>query len=185
MDAALEFQPGPGALALNDGAALLYAAQLRLVHIHDVDFPALGLGVHGVHPQQRRREQRAFLAADTAPELHDDVFLVIGVPGQQENPQFFPEPVQLQLGRGKFLLGKLVEIRVVKQFLRLSPVLFGPQPGPVGLHHRLQLLTLPVDLPQPGRVAVDGGVRKLGLQVLVPQGQFFSLSSIPPLLSKI
>ena len=172
VDAALEFQPGPGALALDDGAALLHAAKLRLVHIHDVDFPALGLSVHGVHPKQGGREQRALFPADAAPELHDDVFLVIGVPGQQEEAQLLPEPLQLQLGGGKFLLGKLVEIRVPEQLLRLRFVLFRPQVGLVRLHQWLQFLALPVDLPQSGRVAVDGGVRKLGLQVLVPQGQF-------------
>ena len=125
MDAALEFQPGEGALALDDHAALLHAAQLRLVHIHNVDFPALGLGVHRIHPQQRVGEEGALLSADTAPDLHDDVPFIIGIPGQQEAPQFFTKPLQFQLGGGQFLLGKLVEIRVMEQFLRLCPVLFG------------------------------------------------------------
>ena len=90
VDAALEFQPGPGALALDEDAALLHAPQLRLVQLHGVSPPAPGGSVHGVHPQQRRGEQRRLLAAGTRPDLQDHVLPVIGILGQQQELQLLP-----------------------------------------------------------------------------------------------
>ena len=78
MGPGLEFQAGPGPLSLDGGAGLLDAAQLRGVFIHQFHVPAPALGIQGVHPQQVRRKQGPLLAADTGPDLQDDVPVVVG-----------------------------------------------------------------------------------------------------------
>ena len=108
----LEFQPGPRSVALHRGTDLLHAAQLRDVLTDDLQLPAPALGVHGVHPQQVRRKQSALLAADTAPNLQNHTFFIVGVSGQQQALQLLGQPLPLLLGPCQLLLGQLPQLRV-------------------------------------------------------------------------
>ena len=170
VDAAFKFQPGPGALTLNEDAALFHAAQLRFIEVHDIQFPVPGLGVHGVHPQKGVGKQRPLLAADATPQLHDHVSAVAGVFGQQQSLQLLLQPLRFLPGGGVFLLGQFPEIRVVEQALRRLPVRLRLLQSLPGRHHRLQLLQLPGNGFQPLTVPVHRRVAQLRLQVLVPQG---------------
>jgi hypothetical protein len=57
-------------------------------------------------------EQRAFLAADAAADLHDDALVVVRVARQQENFQLLLQFLQLFLVCGEFLLAQLFHFRV-------------------------------------------------------------------------
>ena len=116
-------------------------------------------------------KQRTLLPTDAAPQLHDDVATVVRVPGQQQELQFLLQLFQPFPGVGQFLLGQFPEIRIMEQFLRLFPVRQGLAVGVIGLHHRAQFLQIPVDAFQLVHIAVNGRVRQLSLQVLIPQGQ--------------
>ena len=83
MDAGLEFQPGIGPLAGNHTDQFLHAAQFRFVKGSDFNVPALFLGIHGIHPVEGMGKQCAFLAADSRADFQNDVFVVVGVFGQQ------------------------------------------------------------------------------------------------------
>ena len=85
MDTGFIFQPGVGSLAVHNKVRFLDAAQLGLVIVEQLDAPAPGSGVHGIHPKQAVGKQGAFLAADASPDLHDDALFVIGVLGQKQN----------------------------------------------------------------------------------------------------
>ena len=85
VDAAFVFQPGVGAFSGNDEVRFLDPAQLGLAVIHQLDFPPPGGGVHTVHPEQAVGKQGAFLSADAAPDLHNDIFFIVGILGQQQD----------------------------------------------------------------------------------------------------
>ena len=88
VNAGFVFQPGIGPGPGNDKIRLFHAAKFRFVVVHQLDFPAPGGGVHGVHPEQAVGEQSAFLAAHAPTNFHNDVFAVVGVLGQQKHLQF-------------------------------------------------------------------------------------------------
>ena len=103
VDPGLKLHPGEGAVAGDQEVRLLDAAELGLVIVQKLQLPASGGRVHGVHPEQAVGEEGALLAADAAADLHDDVLVVVGVPGQEEDA----EPVLQLLGvllRGLVLL---------------------------------------------------------------------------------
>ena len=75
----------PVAVDLDDG--LFVAADAGLVGVQQFHLPAALLGVAHVHPQQLAREQGRLLAACRRAHFQDDVFLVVGVLGQQHDLQ--------------------------------------------------------------------------------------------------
>ena len=118
-------------------------------------------------------KQGSLLAADASPKLQNDIPPVVGIRRQQENLQLLPETLRLLPGGGKLLLGQGFQLRVPEQGLRLLPAAFGTVQSLPSLHHRRQLLQLPLEASEPPAVAIDGRVRQLGLQVLLSKGQFF------------
>ena len=108
----LKFQSGIGSLALYDKAYLLYTAQLSFTNIGYLQLPTLGLGVHAVHAEQIRSKKHTFFSANAAPNLHNDIFTVIGVLGQQQYFNLLTKLLPLCFGLGVFLLGKLLHFRI-------------------------------------------------------------------------
>ena len=166
----LEFQAGPGPLALDGDAGFLDAAQLRGVFIHQLHVPAPALGIQGVHPQQVRREQGALLAADAGPDLQDDVPVVVGVPGQQQAFKLLRQAVPLLACPVQLLLGQLPHFRVRQQLLGPGTVRLRLLPGPEGGHDGGQLLLLPAQAGQGLSVGVHRRVRQLPLHLVQPPG---------------
>ena len=146
MDAGFVFQPGIGTPAIDNKVRFLHAAQFRVVVVEQLHGPAHPGGVHGVHPEQAAGEQGAFLAAHTAPNLHDDAFFVIGVLGQQQNLEL---AVQLFFPGLGFLIGFLAQVlhlRVAHQFLGIFHIPAGGQIGVVAFHNGFQVVFLPQEL---------------------------------------
>ena len=170
MDAAFKFQPGEGTFSLNEHAALLHAAQLRLAEVHGLAPPPSGLGIHGIHPQQRTGKECALLSAHAASDLQDHIPVIIGVFRQQQQRQLPLQPFTFRPGGGKLLLSQFPQIRVVKQLLCVRPGCLRRPPGVIGRHDRLQLLQFPGHVPQTHCITIDAGIRQLGLKVLIPQG---------------
>ena len=112
VDAGFKFEPGIRARALDLKIRFLHAAKLRLVIVEERHGPMLRLGVHRVHPVQAVGEQGAFLAADAAPDLHDDALVVVRVAREKENFQFLLQRLQLFLVLGKFLLAERLHLRL-------------------------------------------------------------------------
>ena len=97
-------------------------------------------------------EEGGLLPPHPGPDLHDDVLLIVGVPGEQQDLELPLQPLQLLPGLLLLLLGQLPQLRVGEQGPGLLLPLPGPEVGPVCLHHRGQLVLL---LVQPGHL---GGV---------------------------
>ena len=90
----------------------LYAAKFGLVQVEQFQRPTTVLGVHGVHAQQAVGKQGGFLAAGTAADLHDDVFAVVHVLGQQQNFEIIFQLCHILTFFADFLLYHLLEVRV-------------------------------------------------------------------------
>ena len=84
VHAAFIFQPAVCTLTGHHKADFFITAQLGFIAADHLGGKAFGLGVHGVHPVQRCGKQCRFLAARTAANLHDDIAVVVGVAGQQQ-----------------------------------------------------------------------------------------------------
>ena len=149
VDAGLKFQPGIGAVAGDHKVGLLDAAQLRLVIVEQAHLPAPAVGVHGVHPKQRVGKEGALFPADAAADFHNDVLVVVGVPGQQQDFQLLLQGLQVLLGLGVLLLAELAHFLLqlpVQHFPEVLGLLPGLTIAAVGVHQRLQLPLLPQEL---------------------------------------
>ena len=167
MDPALKLQAGVDPFPLDSKGDLLHAAQLRLVDAVDLSFPPAGLGVHGVHAVQGVGEQGGLLAPHPGPDLHDDVFPVVGVLGEKQNLQLLFQPLQVGLGLVELLLGQLLHLRVGQEGLGFLLLRLGPQVLPVGLHHRGELVLLLVQLGHLGGIVVGLRSGQAGLDLTV------------------
>ena len=141
---AFKLQAGIGALSGDGEAGLLDAAQFGIVEVEYLHLPAVALGIHGVHPHQRMGKQRCLLAAGTAPDLHDDILVVVGILGQQQDLQLLAGAVDLLLALPVLLLDDLPEIPVQTALLQQFRCLLVGVPGlfvlPVLLHNGGQVL---------------------------------------------
>ena len=168
MGPALILEPGPSPLALDDALDGLDASQLRLAAAGYLQLPALTLRIHRVHPEEVGGKKHGLLAAYAAADLHHHVLPIVGVPGQQQDLQFLPQPLHLRLGLLELLLGHFLHFRVPQQLLGGVPVRLRLPVGPVGQNHRLQLLLLLGQPAQQVRIAVGGGVLHLADDGLHP-----------------
>ena len=162
VDAGFKLQAGIGAVAGDHEVRLLHAAKLRLIIIEKAHLPAPAVGVHGVHTEQGVGEQGALLAAHAAANLHDDVLVVVGIPGQEQNGQLLLQFFQVLLGLGEFLLAELAHLLVegaAQHFAQVCGLLLGLHIGAVGGHNGLQL---PLLLQELGRGLGVGVKVRLG-----------------------
>ena len=141
------FHSGIGPPAADNKVRLLDAPQLGFAVVHQLNAPALGGGVHGVHPEKAVGKQGAFLTAHTAPDFHDDVFFVVGILGQQQNLQLPVKPLFFLSGVLVGLLAQLLHFRIRHQLLGILHFLNGPVVGVIALHNGFQVVFLPQ---QPG-----------------------------------
>ena len=89
-------------------------------------------------------KQRCLLAAGAAPDLHDDILVIVGVLGQQEDLQLLTGAVHLLLALPVLLLDDLPEIPVQTTLLQQLGCLLMGGTGlavlPVLLHNGGQVL---------------------------------------------
>ena len=96
VDAALEFQAGEDVAALDLGDDFLVAAGRAFAFGHDLDLPALQVGVARIHAEQVAGEERRLVAAGAGANFEDGALLVRLVAGQQHDAQILrrlgPQP---------------------------------------------------------------------------------------------
>ena len=93
VHAAFKPEARKGVRAADDEIDLADAAKLGLAAVDDLNGEALPLGVHFVHPEKIGGKKGAFLAADAAADLHDDVFSVVRILWQQKDFQFLGDAI--------------------------------------------------------------------------------------------
>src|SRR4029453_15774019 len=98
MHAALELQPAPGTLALDEEDDLLETAHAGGVAVHHLHLPLLALRVLRVHAGEIGGEERSLVAPRAGANLDEDVAVVVGIPGGKGGgevvlrPAFLPPP---------------------------------------------------------------------------------------------
>ena len=151
VDAAFVFHLGIGALAADHEADVLHAADPDFLHIHGFHFPVLRLRVMHIHAVDFRGKQRRFIPACTRADFHNDILVIIGILGKQEDFQFllqFPDAV---LGFCLFFFGQFSHLfiffflqncqRVFRSFLTVFILFIGLHDGgkfTLFLHQRLK-----------------------------------------------
>ncbi len=89
------------------------AAVFPLAGTDHLGLPALAGGVLGVHAQQVASEQGSLIATGAGPDLQEDVGLIAGVAGQQQQTQLLFQIGQPVPGRPGFLLGQFADLGVL------------------------------------------------------------------------
>ena len=102
MGAALIFQSGVCALALDQDNSFLDASKACIVDFHQLRLPVVPLCVHRVHPEQDSSKKGRFFPASAGPDLNDDVFVIVGILRQKQDLQ-----IRFLLLDGVFQFGDL------------------------------------------------------------------------------
>ena len=145
VHAALIFQSGIGSFSGNNEAHRFHAADPDLFKADRLDTPAPSLRVMDIHPVNITREQSGLIAASPRADLHDDIFVIIGVLGQEQDPQFFLEDRDLVSGLRQLFLGqcpKFLVILLSQEELGVFLIRLGFFIGLVSLHQRSQIALL-------------------------------------------
>ena len=87
MHTALIFEPRIRTLTGNHEADIFHAADADFFHVHRLHPPTLTLCIAHIHPINFRCKQRRLVAARTRTDFHDNVFLIVGVLGKQQDFQ--------------------------------------------------------------------------------------------------
>jgi hypothetical protein len=168
MRPALVLHAGPHPVALEQERHLVVAAHVGRVGGQHLLLPAHAVGVAGVHVEQVLGEEVGLLAPLGPPDLDDHVLVVVGVLGQQQQPQ-----LRLQPGQGGLGLLGLVPHAQLPGHLQVAA---GPLVAAVALDDGGQLLVAPRLGPQRLLVGDHGGVAQPRLdrvELLLEVGQAF------------
>jgi len=172
MHAALIFQPGEDALALDPRHDFLDAAKLGRLLLDDLEAPAARIGIALIHPQQVGGEKRGLVAPRAGPDLDHRGPRIGGILGQEREAQRRFGRLQPLAQPRKLLFGEVAHLRIAQHRLRLGD--FGREAGVLGggLDHRLEFRVFPAQL---GDLAARGAGRHLRLDELEAGGDLVDL----------
>ena len=108
----------------------------------DLHLPALECGIALIHPEQVAGEQRRLVAAGAGPDLDDDIALVGGVLGQQQQAESLLRLADPDIEHRALVLGQRLELAVAglrQHFLDFRPLALQRVQGPGGPDDRLEL----------------------------------------------
>ena len=149
----------------------------------------MGLRVHGVHAQERAREQGSLFPAGAASDLDDDVLVVVRVPRQEQDFEFLRRLFEGLFGDRRLFLCEFFQVRVgagvLEDGLRLVEVLFRLLIYTVGLDDGRHILMLLQERCVFLDVGDDFGVRELLFELeetSLDTGQVLKHRGSPPLV---
>ena len=79
MDAAFVFQAAVSSSARYHKTDLLKPAQIALAGAHQLNLPAVSLGIFIIHPEKASGEKSRFVPSGSASYFHNDVLVVVGI----------------------------------------------------------------------------------------------------------
>ena len=113
VDAGLVLHLGVDFVALDDGGDFFQAADDAGFGLgEDFDLPLVLLGEAEVHAEDLGDEDRGLVAAGAGAELDDDVLVVVGVLGEEEDFEVFFDLGEARLEREEFFLGHGADVGV-------------------------------------------------------------------------
>ena len=155
VHAALELEARIHLVARHAEHNLLVAAQLGFRLAHDLGLPAAFIRVHGVHAVQIGGEQRTFLAARAAADLHKNIFVVVRVLGQQQDLKLLLQPRHVGLGLLQLLLRQLLHVWVGQHLERVRLRLLCPLVCAERRDDRFELVALAEELCRPVGIVIQ------------------------------
>src|SRR5690606_35841715 len=175
VHAGLETERAVDAIARDDGDDLLDAARRGLAHRGDLHLPALGLGVAAVHAEEIGREERRLLAARPRADLEEDVALVVGILGQEEDLDLAFDLGDLGLELGELLGGELAQLGIGERGLVLGDSCLELLVARVLVYELGELGALTVELGEALSVRRDLGAAEHLFELAVPRDQAVEL----------
>ncbi len=112
MHAALVFEDAVDAFARHREDDLLVAAHGAFREARDGHLPALLLDVFRVHAEEVAGKEGRFVAARAAADFHDDVLVVFGVGGDEQQLDFLLQPGDALFARGELFAQHLAAVFV-------------------------------------------------------------------------
>ncbi len=134
VHAALVLQPAVDLVPRDGSDDLLDALGGAVVQRQDLGLPVVALGVAAIEPEEVGGEERSLLAARAGADLEQDVLVVVGIPGQQQDLESVGQLHQLRAVSLQLLLGQVPHLRVAHHLLVLGDALLGVAHLAVGLH---------------------------------------------------
>ena len=104
VHAAFVLQTGIGALTVDHKGNLFKTAVSVLIEADQFRLPAVGFRIFHIHPVNVRGKQRSLVPAGSAPDLYDDVFIVVWVFRQQQYLQLMLQLLDAFFGRRQLFL---------------------------------------------------------------------------------
>ena len=137
VDAALVLHLAVNAVAVDLEDDFLVAAHFGLAGVDDLHLPPLAFGVTRVHPEEVGGKEAGFVAAGASADLDDDVFVVVGILGQQGHAKFFLDFEDPRLDFANFLFCHLGHVMVggVGKLLGVGQFGLGLFVLPIAAHH--------------------------------------------------
>ena len=89
MGTAFVLQLAISSLSLYGKGNFLETANFGRIGIHNIDLPALGLSITGVHSKQIPSKKGSLLATYTATNFYNNILVIIRISRQQQNRQLF------------------------------------------------------------------------------------------------
>src|SRR3990172_2568965 len=104
-------------------------------------FPAVFLGVAGVHPEQIGSEEGCLVTARPGPDFQDDIAVAAWIFGEEQVPDLELELPGPRRELCHFGFGQRPHLRVVRsqQLPRLGQLILDGAPGPIGAHQWLDV----------------------------------------------
>ena len=122
VHAALVLEPRVGALARDLKDHLFEPAHAGVVEAEHVGLPLFAFGIAGVHAIQVGGKDAGLVAAGPGPDLDDDVLLVVGILGQEQEPHLGVQRLHLRLQARDLRLGHLAHLRIVFHLHQLARI---------------------------------------------------------------
>ena len=97
---------------------------------------------HRVHPVQGVGKQSCLFPTHSGPDLHNNIFIIIWVFGQEQELKLLLKLFHLRFGLKQLLLSQFLHLWIGQQFLGLGSALPGSQISSIGFHHRTQFILL-------------------------------------------
>ena len=169
MHAAFVFQLAVRAAALDGRDDFLEPADAGVARRHQLEPPALALGVLAVHPEQLGGEERRLVAARAGADFEDDVLFVVRILGIEQDLELGEQRVAAGDERLQLLLRELAHVGIGRggELLRLREVARDDLVFAEALDERLDLGRGLGELPVLGRIALDLGRPEVGHQLVV------------------
>ena len=145
MDTALVFQPGISTLSGDNETHRFHTSDPDLFKAYRLHTPPASLRVVHIHTVDITGKERRLVTTRARTDLDDHILVIIGILGQEQDPEFFLQLGDLTAGCRQFLLGQRPHLFIALLFqkeLRILHIPFRFFVGLICLHQGCEITLL-------------------------------------------